>query len=400
VRILGLTNLYPNPLQPHRAPFNRDKFQLLAEQHAVRVIAPIAWLDEFRARWKAKGAWHCERRRMDGDVVVEHPRYWYSPRIGRQFYGHSFYASVRRTFRRAVKEFQPDVVLATWAYPDGWAGVRLAREAGLPVVIQVHGSDVLLLDDCPAKRERTAEALSCADRVIAVSEDLARNVVALGARPEKVHVVYNGVDSTLFYPGPRHEARRRLGLAEAGRMVLFIGNLVPVKSIHTLLTASSLLARDGLTHTVAIIGSGPLRDSLAQQARDLGIEHHVRFVGSLDHASLPDWYRAANVFVLPSVSEGVPNVLLEAIASGTPFVASDVGGIPEVAAGGDGTLVPPSNPGELAEAMRSVLFEPRTFEGGPVRNGHHMAAELTEILEGVLGGRPAVELPLALTRPS
>src|SRR5205823_10798887 len=141
--------------------------RLLNERCPVRVIAPIAWTDEWRL-----GRLRQRRVTRDG-ITVDHPRYWFPPKMTRGRYGHWYRWSVGKTFANAMREFQPEIVFAPWAYPDGWAAVSLAREFNLKVVVQVHGSEVKLLDDFPAKRKRTIEALTAADGVVAVSQDLA-----------------------------------------------------------------------------------------------------------------------------------------------------------------------------------------------------------------------------------
>src|SRR5436305_306505 len=193
MRVLGLTSLYPSPLQPHRAPFNRHQFRLLGERFAVRVIAPIAWTDELAARRRGAAPLPSDRRVTHDGLPVEHPRYYYPPRVLRGWYGHCFRESARRAFDRAVAESRPDVVHAPFAYPDGWAAVQLGHEHGLPVVVQVHGSDVRLLDRFPGRRRRTVEALRAADGVIAVSQDLADTVVRLGVDPDRLLTVYDGI---------------------------------------------------------------------------------------------------------------------------------------------------------------------------------------------------------------
>src|SRR5690606_18023949 len=175
MKILALTNLYPNPLQPHRAAFNRHRFRFLAGLHEVRLIAPSGWRDE-RSVPGTGGAIARDRRTVSDGIPVEHPRYWYTPGVLRGLYGRFFRESVRRSFDRHVREFAPDMVFATCAYPDGWAAVRLARRHSLPVVLQVHGSDVRRVDEYAARREGTRAALSQADGVIAVSADLGRRV--------------------------------------------------------------------------------------------------------------------------------------------------------------------------------------------------------------------------------
>lgn len=386
MRILAITNLYPNPLQPHRGTFNRQQFRALAEWHEVRVIAPIAWTDERAARKSSASGLPVDRQVTCDGLVVDHPRYWFTPRILRGCYGHFFRRSVERTFERALSEFNPDLILSAWAYPDGWAAVELGHRAGLPVVVKVHGSDILTLARVPGRGKRTADAMRNADGIVAVSRDLADKVVGMGADPARVTVVYDGIDPGRFFPGSRREARRRVGIQGNERIILFVGNLVPVKGVDVLIDACAELARHGERVRCFIIGQGPLRSTLEQQAAQLGVGDRVTFVGPVLHAELPDWFRAADVFVLPSHSEGVPCVLLEAAACQTPFVASRVGGIPEIANLNRGEMVEPGNPGALAGAITQVLAATTMDAPSSIFNRSHAdaAAEVGAFCERIL----------------
>jgi glycosyltransferase involved in cell wall biosynthesis len=391
MRILVITNLYPNPYFPHRGMFNWQPIQTLAAEHPVEVIAPISWIEERRARRGGANRMPRGRTLTTGGFRVHHPSYVYPPKMLRRWYGHFFRRSIRPTFKRVVAEFQPEVVYASWAYPDGWAAVDLAQEAGLPAVVKVHGSDILTLDQFPARRARTREALARADAVLAVSQDLAGHVVALGADPSRVHVIYCGINVHLFSPGDRGEARRRLGLADKGPILLFVGNLVPVKGLPVLIEACSLLVQRGLAFSAYLIGEGPERPALQNHIDRRGLGERVRLVGPWPLQALPDWYRAADLFVLPSHSEGVPNVLLEAAACGTPFVASRVGGIPEIARFGTAELVPPGDAPQLAQAIAKQMTRSAGEAQARYMRGHEdMIREMVDIMEQLVQRRQPI----------
>lgn len=387
MRILALTNLYPNQHQPQRAPYNRLIMRELARHHAVHIIAPVAWTTSlsFRRQGKAplpgKTTW-------DG-IPVEYPTYLFPPKIFRGWYGHCLRASLCHTFKRAVAEFRPDLVYASWAYPDGWAAVQLARRAGLPVVVSVLGSDVLLVQPNTLRHRRTMTALSRADAVVTVSQDLSNKIIPFGVDPGRVRVLCTGVDPSVFRFGPQDEARRRLGLGQ-GPVILAIGNLVPVKGHDVLIDACSRLARQGIAFECYLIGQGALRPRLERQIAEAGLQDRFRLLGSLPQEQLADWYRAATVVALPSRSEGVPNVQLEAAACGTPFVGTRVGGVPEFAHLGKSTLVPPDDPEQLAQALRAAIENPSP-RTAPVpsssRNIADVVAEMSQLFEEVVSSQ-------------
>ena len=404
MRILTLTNLYPNPYQPHRAAFNRNQLRLLGERHPIRIIAPIAWTDELASRWRGGAPLPAGRRaRLDG-LDIEHPRYLFTPKVLRRTYGRSYRASVLPAFSRALDEFRPEIIFAPWAYPDGWAAVELGHRVRLPVVVKVHGSDILLLGRHPSRAGPTADALRRADAVIAVSADLSGRIIGLGADPARVRIIYDGVDRGRFSPGSKRDARARLGLDADTPIVLSVGNLVTVKGQDVLIDACARLAREGVRFDCCLIGRGPLRPALERQAARLGLGDRFRMLGALPQDDLPDWYRAADVFALPSHSEGVPNVLLEASACGTPFVASRVGGIPEIDRVGSCHLVPPGDASTLADALARFLDDRISTARVPeaVRDVSETVEEMEQLFEEVLEarGRPAPGPSSQARRPS
>lgn len=386
MRVLVMTNVFPNPFQPQRATYNREQLKILAERHAVRVVSPILWSDEHAARRAGKPPLPVSRCvELDG-ITVDHPKYWYTPKVFRSQYGRFYLWSVRQTIRHVVNEFKPDILFTPWAYPDGWAAVRLGREFNLPVVIQVHGSDVRLLGDFAGRERGTAEALRDADGVVAVSGELAERVVKLGARPETTRVNIDGVDKAVFHSGSTTEARTNLGLRPNVRHLLFVGNLAPVKGLDILLTACTRFPADFGEWELHLIGEGELRKKLEEQSQSLGLQNRVRFHGGRPHVDLPDWFRAADAFVMSSHSEGTPTVLLEASACGCPFVATAVGGIPAIAHLGHSRIVPPNDPIELSRGLVELLLSDRTAAHTGPRDRREAVDDLEEFLLQIIDG--------------
>jgi glycosyltransferase involved in cell wall biosynthesis len=213
--------------------------------------------------------------------------------------------------------------------------------------------------------------------------------VGLGVPAGKIHVVARGVDTSRFAPGDQCAARRRLNIPCDVTAIVWVGRMVPVKGLDVLVEACDRLRAGEPRFHVYLVGDGYLRESLQADVAARGMADCVTFVGNVAHADLGDWYRAADFTVLPSRSEGIPNVLRESLACGTPFVASRVGGISEIAEEGSCTLVPPGDAAALAEALREAALR-RPTPGGPggvrVRQGGW--AESAESLAGVL--RPLV----------
>jgi teichuronic acid biosynthesis glycosyltransferase TuaC len=350
MRLLLITNIFPSPLHPTKGVFNLELARALSRLHDVRVICPIAWTEELAA-FRHGRQLPAGRTHVVDQVSVHFPRYYFSPKVMRRHYGAFMWHSVRGTVRRELEQFPPDAVIGYWAHPDGEVAVRAARLARVPSVVMVGGSDVLLMTGHPARRRCVLNVLHAADAVVPVSQSLRQKLIEFGIEPAKLHVVERGVDTSVFHPGDRDAARRRVGIDFTGPVMVWVGRMVPVKGLDVLLAACAELRRRGLNFQLCLVGDGPLRSALEQQSRAAGLHAVVRFTGTVAHHQLADWYRAADVMVLPSHSEGVPNVLREAAACGIPYVASRVGGIPELSDFARNCLVPPGDPAALAGAL-------------------------------------------------
>jgi glycosyltransferase involved in cell wall biosynthesis len=389
VRILAITNLYPRPGNELFAPYNRQQFRFLARENELSVIAPVAWTIKVKEWARLR---HTPGKYLnDHGTWVYHPTYYFPPKVFQHRHGQWYLRSIGRLAEGLLREFRPQVVLSSWAHPDGWAAVRIARQAGLPTLIKVHGSDVLVATRKPRRRRRIAEALAGADGVVAVCQDLANHVVGLGVDARKIRVIPHGTDETVFCPGDQRKARARLGLAAEGDMVLFVGNLLTTKGAGVLIEACGRLRDQGRQLSCYLIGRGMHESRLRALIRRLRLGDRVMLVGGCRPEVLADWYRACDLVALPSFSEGIPNVLREALRCGKPFVATHVGGIPEIAHPSFSSLVPPGAVPELAEAITMMLATrphvDRALLAERTISWTHSARLLAEYLEEIVKGR-------------
>jgi teichuronic acid biosynthesis glycosyltransferase TuaC len=354
LRVLAITKIFPNAAEPLSAPFNRQQFAALARRCELEVMATIPWFPGagLLARWSSAGKLAAvPAHEQIAGIAVSHPRTLFVPRLAHSAWGPLYAASIAPAVRR--HRGKVDVVLGSWAYPDGFAAILAARLLGVPCVVKLHGSDINVMAKLPGPRRLLAWALPQAARVVAVSRALADEVAELGVPRDRIAVVMNGVDAELFRPRDRAAARRELGLP-AGPLALYVGNLKPEKGVHDLMRAWDRVARDLPDAALAIVGGGPERAAL-----EAALPPRARLCGPQPLAAIPTWLAACDVLVLPSHVEGTPNVVLEALACGRRVVASAVGGVPDVITSQAlGTLVPARDPDQLATALTQGLRTP------------------------------------------
>jgi glycosyltransferase involved in cell wall biosynthesis len=253
-----------------------------------------------------------------------------------------------------IKRIDPDVVLAYWLYPDGFAALLAARRLGIPAVVGALGSDVHVPGALNAwfARKVAAEARA----LLAVSRDMRETLIRdYGARPEDTHAIVNGINSQNFFPRDRGECRRELGISPGQRLILYVGRLYRAKGLIELLDAFETLRADDPQIHLAIVGDGVMKEELQQQIGARQLQRGVRLLGGLEPRQVAVWLGAADLMCLPSWSEGYPNVVVEAVCCGRPVVATDVGGTREIVNERNGVLVRPKDPLALSAALKLVL---------------------------------------------
>lgn len=356
LRVLLFSTLYPSAARPGHGIFVETRLRHLLAAGGVeaRVVAPVPWFPSAHPRFGdyAKLA-RTPRRETRNGIAVEHPRYLLPPRIGMNVAPYALFRGALGTVRRLRESFDFDLIDAHYYYPDGVAAGMIARRLGKPFVVTARGTDLNLIPDYPRPRRLIQATARDAAASIGVCQALVDRLAGLGADPARLHVLRNGVDTALFRPLDREIARARLGLAP-GRWLLSVGWLIERKGHDIAIRALPLLPEVRL----AIVGEGELRAGLEALAARLGVAGRVRFVGAVPQAELGVWYAAADALVLCSSREGWANVLLEAMACGTPVVATAIWGTPEVVKDRTvGRLLPERTPEALAGAVLDLFAD-------------------------------------------
>ena len=330
VRVLLFSTLYPSCVRPIHGIFVETRLRELLKTGEVqaKVVAPVPWFPFKAARFGAYAKFAATPRvEQRNGVEVHHPRYLLPPKVGMNMAPHALALGALSTLRRLQRDgFDFDLIDAHYYYPDGVAAALLAKWLGKPFVVTARGSDLNLISQYPRPRRLILQAADQAAASIGVSQALMDRLAVLGADRSKLHVLRNGVDLERFVPETRSAARERLGLAIDGRYLLMVANLVELKGHHIAIEALAQLP--GVTLLIA--GAGPEQPTLKALADRLGVAERVHWAGVVPQDELRWWYSAADALALCSSREGWPNVLLEAMACGTPVLTTNVSGTPDM----------------------------------------------------------------------
>lgn len=358
MRVRVLTSLYPSPETPFEGIFAARKWEGLSRRgHEVDVVMPLPWAPRTLQRWlpahHARMARTPAREERSGIDVVR-PRYLHVP--SRSVGNAARFASVGARHVLDRSGGLPDVCVIDYAWPGAAAAEEL-QAAGVPVVINGRGSDVLQVAEIPELRAELSRGLKRARAITAVSQDLLDVMIELGGRADAASLTPNGVDTSHFAPGPRDEARARVGQPVGDRIVLVVGHLIPRKD--PILSMEAFRAAGLSDARLVFVGRGPLMDEVEAHAAATGLADRVSLLGERPPEELVDWYRAADVMLLTSSREGRPNVVLEALSTGCPVVATDAGGTSEVVTT-DRMLARTRDAGAIGAMLKDLLDAPPT----------------------------------------
>ena len=342
--IAVVTPLFPLPHQPYRGRFIYETVLALQRYADVRVLCPIpvypAWSTVFRPHLLTR----LDTSYSPPGVNATYFSYPALPLISRPWNG----AVCSRRLHPYLEKLRPAVVLSYWLYPEGYAAVRASHALGIPAIAGARGSDLRRIPD-PLTRRLVAKTLREADYVLTVSRELRSLALRLGAHEDRSASILNGCDSNVFHPTDRAAAREKLGILPSEKVILYVGRFVKAKGVPELTAAFSALRNELPELRLVCVGSGPLKPDMVSAS------DRILTPGEQSPPEVARWMAAADLFCLPSHSEGCPNVVIEAISCGCPVVATDVGGTPELVTPECGILVRAENVARLTEALRAGL---------------------------------------------
>ncbi|QDX25715.1 glycosyltransferase family 4 protein [Sphingomonas suaedae] len=364
LRVLTLSSLYPDASRPNFGVFvERQTLGLAAHPDVeLKLVAPIGvppWPLSRMGHYAALSA--LPAHEVWKGVETWRPRFPNLPGTGGRFHARMLTLRLKPLLRRIRRDFAFDVIDASFFFPDGVAAVALSRAFGVPVSIKARGADIHHWGHSSATGGQVIAAGVAADGLLAVSDSMRTDMVALGMDAAKIRVHRTGVDLDRFAPRDRAAAKAALGIA--GPLVASVGALIPRKGHEIVIEAMAALPGVRLM----IAGEGPERPRLAAQIARLGLSDRVTLIGSVAHDTLPDLLTASDVMALASSSEGLANAWVEALASGTPVVIPDAGGARELVTAPDHGRIVARTAAAFAEAIGGLIAEPPSSDA--VRTG-------------------------------
>lgn len=327
LKVLMVTRLFPSRALPGLGTFCMERARALAPHVDLRVMVPTPYFplgNHGPRSWQQWAGVERDRVTEEG-IPVTYPRYLQIPKVATFLQGLSIAESARRDIRKNYAGWQADVVDAHFAFPDGYAGLRLAQRMDCPAIVTCHGADLRLYPELAVTRAMIGWTMRSADRVISVSSDLKRRSLALGCPEHRAVFLSNGVDPGKFALRAKADCRAQLGLPLARKIAVCVGYLIDRKNQSLGIRALAEIRRRGQPPPLLVlVGSGPNRKRLEKEVADLGLHDSVVFAGQRDHAEVACWMGAADWLLLSSDYEGWATVYFEAMACGRPVLSSNV----------------------------------------------------------------------------
>lgn len=259
---------------------------------------------------------------------------------------------------KIIRKYDIEIIHAHSTIPTGLLGVIVSKIMRIPIVITAHGMDINNFENKILFKQLLSFSLRHCNKAIAVSADLAKKMNRIGAEEHKIVILRNTVNTKLFKPIKNQKIRNTYGIEKEDVLILFVGYLDTFKGIFDTIDAFYKIINKKPNVKLIMVGTGPEENTLKKRVSKLGLEKAVIFTGKLPPTNLPEYYQAADIFVLPSYTEGLPLSILEAMSCGLPIITTNVGGIPEVVENGkNGFIIDPGDADKLKEKLEKITVD-------------------------------------------
>ncbi len=355
LNLVSVCRTLPTPDDAAAGSFVANRLAAMARLADVRVLQPVPFLPVIKPLpvWAQRGEHEAYGLRIEPQPML------YVPGVLKSLDALWLSQSVRRRVVELNRAHRVHAIDAHFGYPDGVGCVRLAQSLGLPSFVTIRGSETDFLRVRGIGSQLVA-ALHAATGCISVSHSLRQLAIDHGVDGQRVRVIPNAVDRSVFKPGSRLEARQRLGIDESARLIVSVGHLVSGKRHHVLVKAFASWRERQPSDVLAIIGGAAYDRAypayLQSEVQQHGVASQVRMIGRVPQAVVNDWLQAADVFALATQREGCCNAVLEALAAGLPVVTTPVGDNSHfVRPGVNGLLVPVDDVAGFESAFITAL---------------------------------------------
>jgi len=357
-KVLFLSHMYPSSIDKIQGIFIHQYVKCIKESGVnLEIISPVPWAPKIlwlKEKWKSYGSF--PREEVFNAVKLARPRYIELPfRSFRSYSGPSMFICLYNFFKNLYKTYKFNVIHAHTITPDGHAALYLKKFFNVPLICSIRGSD---LNEYPYSSKKIFKAsikvLKGSDAIIAVSKDLANKATEIANIKNPPYVIYNGVNYNIFRNfNNKLKIRKKLGIEPKSKIICFIGRCEREKGVFDLIKAFEIINREINNAYLLLIGDGKDKSIVINIIEKKALSKKVIIKSNIIHDAIPDYLNASDVFVLPSYSEGMPNVILEALACELPVVATNVGGIPEVISYNNAELL--CSPGDYTSLAKIII---------------------------------------------
>ena len=363
IKILVITFSFPTNVNQAAGVFILNQLEYLKKDYDIKVLNPYPYVPPFRFLKSYKFSQVPFKESIKG-MEVYRPKYFMFPRNRLTYFfiniifvleGVMSEICSRGVVRSLAKNWDFDIIHSHGFVPDSLIAASIKKKYSKPFVVTVHGEDVTKYSKMLFLKHLSKDALSRCDRIISVSKSLKDDIYKLDLTKKPIEVIPSGYNVRRFKPLDMKKCRRILHLPENKKIVLFVGHLIERKGIEYLIKAVKILSEKDEGILCCIVGTGISENKLKNIVSELNLKNKIIFTGQKNPDELPIWMNACDVLVLPSLNEGLPNVISEVLACGKPVVATNVAGTPEILNKDVGYLVKPKDEEDLAKKIRMTL---------------------------------------------